>query len=87
MATVAESLQKRIEDALLSNEKTKDAEIEVIVDNNIVTLGGSVNSMKVRDAAEMIVEDQEGVAQVINQIDVLPESGEELPPPPEPKNI
>jgi osmotically-inducible protein OsmY len=57
----SESLTNEIEKALRNDERTRDAVIDVINEQGIVTLFGQVESNQVAEAAEDIVRRQQGV--------------------------
>ncbi len=60
----------RVMDALYSDPRTSEAMIDVSNDRGIVTLKGTVDSEEIRQAAEHIARQQEGVTIVINAIKV-----------------
>ena len=65
------SLQLQVESALLQDRLTEDSEIEVLDNNGIVTLRGTVPSRDARERAEAIAREVEGVTTVINELDVI----------------
>ena len=65
------SLQLQVQSALLQDRLIKDADIEVLDNNGIVTLRGVVPSRDARDRAEAIVRTLDGVTSVINELDVI----------------
>ena len=65
------SLQLQVQSALLQDRLFKDADIEVLDNNGIVTLRGVVHSREARDRAEAIVRTLDGVTSVINELDVI----------------
>ena len=60
----------RVMDALYNDPRTSEAMIDVSNDRGIVTLKGTVDSEEIRQAAEHIARQQEGVTIVINAIKV-----------------
>ncbi len=66
----ASNLAERISAALTADERTQDAVIEVVETHGIVTLKSEVGSVQVREAAEQIARDQEGVLDVVNELTV-----------------
>ncbi len=60
----------RVMDALYSDPRTSEAMIDVSNERGIVTLKGTVDSEEIRQAAEHIARQQEGVTIVINAIKV-----------------
>jgi osmotically-inducible protein OsmY len=81
MATRTE-LEKRLENILAHDPKTEDLAIDVIEENGLVTLDGTVPSEKARREVEALVEKQKGVLEVVNELEVASEEdgpGEVLP--------
>jgi osmotically-inducible protein OsmY len=70
MITTQAGVKERISGALLEDPRTRDSAIEVIDDRGIVTLGGSVASQEVRQAAAVIARQQPGVISVINTLHI-----------------
>jgi len=58
-------------EALLATHDIHHAVIEVVQKEGIVTLKGTVQFEKEKVAAEVLVRQQEGVVEVINQLRVL----------------
>lgn len=69
MANNITELTERVESALMNDPRTKDFGINVIDNNGIITLTGKVPSLKISQAAEDLVSQQEGVVDVINQLE------------------
>jgi hyperosmotically inducible periplasmic protein len=65
------SLQLQVESALLQDRLTEDSEIEVLDNNGIVTLRGTVPSRDARERAEAITREVQGVTTVINELEVI----------------
>jgi hypothetical protein len=61
---------------LQDDPRTRDAAIDVGEEGSTVTLTGTVTSEEVRRAAEEIAQQQEGVLQVINELQVEAEDQE-----------
>lgn len=69
----ATTLQSRVIAALATDPRTDLAIIDVAVQGSVVTLIGNVDSEDVKKAAEQIAEQQEGVTEVINHLEVKPD--------------
>ena len=67
-----EELKKNIEDSIYWNNRLDYSKIDVIVNNKIVTLIGSVNSFWKKNLAEDLAYSMKGTANVINKISVVP---------------
>jgi len=63
-------LAHRVSIALKNDPRTRDAAIDVVDEGGTVTLTGTVTSEGIRQAAEEITQQQEGVVQVINELQV-----------------
>ena len=66
MNTLRESVQK----ALTDDPRTREAAIEILNENGIITLSGMVPHNKTSEAAESIVKEVDGVVSVVNEIQV-----------------
>lgn len=65
-------LQQQIRAAFGGDRATEDYEgVEVLDNNGIITLRGSVPTREARDRAEAIVRQMDGVVNVINELDVV----------------
>ena len=64
-------LQHQIQDALAEINKLRDAQIDVLDTNGIITLRGMVPTVAARERAEEIVRGMAGVVSVINELDVV----------------
>lgn len=65
-------LQQQINAAFRDDRAMKDYEgVEVLNDNGIITLTGSVPTREARDRAEALVRQMDGVVNVINELDVV----------------
>jgi osmotically-inducible protein OsmY len=65
------SLQLQVESALLQDRLTEDSDIEVLDNNGVVTLRGTVPNREARDRAEVLAREVSGVTTVINELDVI----------------
>lgn len=63
-------LQLKAQKAILDNPRTKEHGIEVLDENGVITLQGSVPSREVSDTAEKVVENVFGVVSVINELEI-----------------
>ena len=68
--TLYDRTKKKVIDALLNDERTQDAIIEVINDRGVVTLMGTVESHELAELAEEIASQQEEVITVVNSLNV-----------------
>jgi osmotically-inducible protein OsmY len=64
------TIREKVEDALSGDPRTQDAAIEVLNENGVVTLGGTVPERETSTAAESIAEQVDGVVSVVNEIQV-----------------
>jgi osmotically-inducible protein OsmY len=64
-------LQHQVQAAFMDDPDVQDYDIEVLDNNGIITLRGSVPTRAARDRAEAIVRDMDGVVNVINELDVV----------------
>ena len=64
-------LQHQAQDALSEINEMRDARIDVLDNNGIITLTGFVPSGEARDQAEAIVRQMDGVISVINELSVV----------------
>ena len=69
----------RIEAALTEDPRTRGTNFEVISQNGLITLKGRVNQPAVRDAALNITRQQEGVIDVIDEIELTHNEELEIP--------
>jgi len=67
-------LQGKVESALLNDQRTRDAIIEVDNNNGIVTLSGVVKSAEIVSAAEEVAGQPDGVIKVVNLLRVRGEA-------------
>lgn len=65
------NLQHQIQAAFMDDRDTREYGIEVLDNNGIITLRGTVPTHVARDRAEELVRNVEGVTSVINEIDVV----------------
>lgn len=68
MMNVVDPLTLKVEEALMNDDRTSDAVIDVGSYQGIVTLTGWVESLEVAQAAEEVANRQEGVVKVINSL-------------------
>ena len=68
--TLYDRTKKKVIDALLNDERTQDAIIEVINDRGVVTLVGTVESHELAELAEELASQQEEVITVVNSLNV-----------------
>ncbi|MGE5249267.1 MAG: BON domain-containing protein [Bacteroidota bacterium] len=73
-------LCEQVRVALLQNEMTRDAGIEVFHRNGILLLWGEVATEEIAEAAEVIASRQQGVLKVINDLAVDEPEDEEYWP-------
>jgi osmotically-inducible protein OsmY len=64
-------LNDRLLKALAASPQTKDAAIEVVNENGLITLVGEVDSRETRQAVEQTVANEPGVISVINNLKVI----------------
>jgi hyperosmotically inducible periplasmic protein len=64
-------LQHQIQEALAEINEMRGARIDILNSNGIVTLTGIVPTVDARERAESIVRGLDGVATVINELDVV----------------
>jgi osmotically-inducible protein OsmY len=64
-------LQHEVQQALAEINDLRDAQIDVLDSNGIVTLRGVVPTVDARERAEAIVRGMDGVTTVINELDVV----------------
>ncbi|MGB7876965.1 MAG: BON domain-containing protein [Anaerolineales bacterium] len=62
------TVRDEVENALINDERTQNATIDVISDQGIVTLLGEVESSEIAQAAEEIARSPDGVIKVINSL-------------------
>lgn len=60
----------KAQEAILDDRRTKEHGIEILDDNGVITLKGSVPSQAEKEIAEKIIEKVQGVAGVINELEV-----------------
>jgi osmotically-inducible protein OsmY len=65
-------LQIQVSEALANDPRTAEAVIEVIVEQGLVTLQGTVKNEEIRRAAREIADAQPGVIEVIDDLAVVP---------------
>lgn len=63
--------QHQIQAAFMDDRDMRDYGIEVLDNNGVVTLRGTVPTPAARDRAEELARSMEGVTSVINELDVV----------------
>lgn len=77
MEKIVNEFSKKLQRKIQNNEAFKaEWEIEVFEENGIVTLEGAVPSRDVLEKVEAFVQNQEGVAAVVNELDIDDSSAE-----------
>jgi len=71
-------LRERVQSALLDDKRTREAGIEVLNDNGVITLGGMVPDRETSAFAEEIAEDVDDVVSVVNEIEVKKDDDSDL---------
>lgn len=66
----ADTIQARVITALRTDPRTDIGDIDVIVQTSLVTLAGKVDNTEIRGAASDIATAQQGVVEVINELEV-----------------
>jgi hyperosmotically inducible periplasmic protein len=64
-------LQHQVQEALAKINEMRDAQIDVLDSNGIITLRGIVPTAAARERAEEIVRGMDGVVTVVNELDVV----------------
>ena len=64
-------LQTRVHKALLDDARTKDHAVEVLDNNGVIVLSGTVPSREASTAVETVAREVDGVVSVINEMDVI----------------
>ena len=64
-------LQHQVQEALAEINALRGAQIDVLDNNGIVTLRGTIPTVDARERAEAIVRGTDGVVSVINELDVI----------------
>ena len=72
------NLRERVQSALLDDKHTREAGIEVLNENGVITLSGMVPDREISDSAKAIAEDVDGVVAVINEIEVKKDDDSDL---------
>jgi osmotically-inducible protein OsmY len=65
-----DTIVKNVEEGLMADKRTQNANIEVTNQRGIVTLSGVVESDEIASTAEEIARDQSGVIKVVNSLQV-----------------
>ena len=64
-------LQTRVQRALMDDSRTKEYAVEVLDNNGVIILRGTVPSREASTAVEMVAREVDGVVSVINETDVI----------------
>ena len=64
-------LQHQVQESLAEINALRGAQIDVLDNNGIVTLRGTIPTVDARERAEAIVRGMDGVVSVINELDVI----------------
>jgi osmotically-inducible protein OsmY len=64
-------LQHQVQEALAEINEMRDAQIDVLDSNGVITLRGIVPTIAAREKAEDIVRGMDGVITVVNELDVV----------------
>jgi osmotically-inducible protein OsmY len=68
MENLTNNIQNEVQTALLQDRQTRDYGIEVVDNNGIITLKGTVPTNEASERAETITRDIPGVRSVINEL-------------------
>jgi osmotically-inducible protein OsmY len=78
MTAISPSLVELVEQALARNPETAQAGVDVTEESaGIINLSGAVPTGELRKAVEQVAEAQEGVIDVVNDIEVDPSAGKD----------
>lgn len=72
-------LREKVQDALIDDPRTREASIEILNNNGVITLGGIVPEAEISDAAESITKNISGVISVVNEIQVRADVDDDNP--------
>jgi osmotically-inducible protein OsmY len=64
-------LQHQVQEALAEINEMREAQIDVLDSNGVITLRGMVPTVAARERAEEIVRGMDGVVTVVNELDVV----------------
>jgi len=79
MKKIMSELASQVSEAIHQNEAfTSEWEVDVIEQNSIITLDGTVPSAESKAKAEEIAKKQSGVKGVINNLDIKPSEDESI---------
>jgi osmotically-inducible protein OsmY len=65
------NLQQQIHEALIEDLEMSRYDIEVLDNNGVITLRGTVPTVEAREKAEAVARSMERVISVINELDVV----------------
>ena len=68
MENLTNSVQHEVQTALMQDRQTRDYAIEVVDNNGVITLKGTVPSSKASERAEAVAREIPGVQSVINEL-------------------
>jgi osmotically-inducible protein OsmY len=71
MNQTMDDLQAKIQRTLMNDSRTKDYGVEVLDNNGVIILRGTVPSHDARDTIEAVVREVDGVISVNNEMDVV----------------
>ncbi|MDX1377378.1 MAG: BON domain-containing protein [Anaerolineales bacterium] len=63
-------LQIEAQTAILDDQRTKKHGIEVLEDSGVITLKGTIPSHMIREIAESVIRDLDGVIKIDNKLEV-----------------
>lgn len=82
MRKVKSDLEKRLIEALAEITQVQGAAIAIVVEENgVVTLKGTAPSFRFREEAQRVAQAQEGVLEVVNDLEVVQPDGDPDGPP------
>jgi osmotically-inducible protein OsmY len=70
MNQTMDDLVTRVQNALMNDPRTKAYGVEVVDNNGVIILRGTVPSHEARDAIEAVAREVEGLTGVVNEMDV-----------------
>jgi hypothetical protein len=80
MAVGHSELAQQVRAVLQEDSRTRDAAVDVVDEGGTVTLTGTVDTDDTRQVVEEIIEQQEGVIQVINELRIESDNREREKP-------
>lgn len=70
MKPILSELHSKVQTAILDDPRTREHAIEIIEQNGVITLKGTVPTYEVSEAAESLAKDVFGVRGVINELQI-----------------